>query len=195
MAMNEKFKKDEVWGHLGKNNKSHSKDREDGNASGEDDSQDEDENELAKIEVKAILQSCVFCFAEYNFCFKLLQAPCIWFDYTLFLQPVYNKDDFFDTISCNALGNDSQNGRTRFSEQMKLDTEVNWFSFLTLAKICGVLFKVFCLFDYADLWGLYKVPGRTRWSWSSTWWSFSWILLRKGVWIWLCWEGPGPGRA
>ncbi|KAI9389957.1 hypothetical protein POPTR_008G114900v4 [Populus trichocarpa] len=89
IAMNEKFKKDEVWGHLGKNNKSHSKDREDGNASGEDDSQDEDENELAKIEVK----------------------------------PVYNKDDFFDTISCNALGNDSQNGRTRFSEQMKLDTE------------------------------------------------------------------------
>ncbi|KAG6764144.1 hypothetical protein POTOM_031602 [Populus tomentosa] len=87
MAMNEKFKKDEVWGHLGKNNKSHSKDREDGNATGEDDSQDEDEDELAKIE------------------------------------PVYNKDDFFDTISCNTLGNDSQNGRTRFSEQMKLDTE------------------------------------------------------------------------
>nr|APR63808.1 protein decapping 5-like [Populus tomentosa] len=87
MAMNEKFKKDEVWGHLGKNNKSHLKDREDGNATGEDDSQDEDENELAKIE------------------------------------PVYNKDDFFDTISCNMLGNDSQNGRTRFSEQMKLDTE------------------------------------------------------------------------
>ncbi|KAJ6986475.1 LOW QUALITY PROTEIN: hypothetical protein NC653_019856 [Populus alba x Populus x berolinensis] len=96
MAMNEKFKKDEVWGHLGKNNKSHSKDREDGNATGEDDSQDEDENELAKIEVKAILQSCVFCFAEYNFCFKLRA-----FEYTLFLQPVYNKDDFFDTISCN----------------------------------------------------------------------------------------------
>ncbi|KAJ6768616.1 PROTEIN DECAPPING 5-LIKE [Salix koriyanagi] len=87
MAMNEKFKKDEVWGHLGKNNKSHSKDREDGNVSSEDDSQDEDEDGLAKIE------------------------------------PVYNKDDFFDTISCNAFDNESQNGRTRFSEQMKLDTE------------------------------------------------------------------------
>ncbi|CAK7326496.1 unnamed protein product [Dovyalis caffra] len=86
MAMNEKFKKDEVWGHLGKNNKSHLKDREDGNVSGEDDSQDEDEDEPAKVE------------------------------------PVYNKDDFFDTISCNAL-DQSQNGRTRFSEQMKLDTE------------------------------------------------------------------------
>ncbi|PNT16297.1 hypothetical protein POPTR_010G131400v4 [Populus trichocarpa] len=89
MAMNEKFKKDEVWGHLGKNNKSHSKDREDGDVSGEDDFQDEDEDELAKVEAK----------------------------------PVYNKDDFFDTISCNARDLESQNGRTRFSEQMKLDTE------------------------------------------------------------------------
>ncbi|KAJ6431922.1 hypothetical protein OIU84_019240 [Salix udensis] len=89
MAMNEKFKKDEVWGHLGKNNKSHSKDREDGDVNGEDDSLDEDEDELTKVEVK----------------------------------PVYNKDDFFDTISSNALDHESQNGRTRFSEQMKLDTE------------------------------------------------------------------------
>ncbi|KAB5538261.1 hypothetical protein DKX38_015794 [Salix brachista] len=89
MAMNEKFKKDEVWGHLGKNNKSHSKDREDGDVNGEDDYLDEDEDELTKVEVK----------------------------------PVYNKDDFFDTISSNALDHESQNGRTRFSEQMKLDTE------------------------------------------------------------------------
>ncbi|CAK7355734.1 unnamed protein product [Dovyalis caffra] len=41
ITVNEKFKKDEVWGHLDKNNKSHSKDREDGNVSGEDDSQTE----------------------------------------------------------------------------------------------------------------------------------------------------------
>ncbi|KAL0446930.1 UNVERIFIED_CONTAM: protein decapping 5 [Sesamum latifolium] len=89
-AMNEKFKKDEVWGHLGKSNKSQSKDKE-GNGSdiGEDDSQDEDVAELPKIGVK----------------------------------PVYNKDDFFDSLSCNALDNDPNNGRTRYSEQMKLDTE------------------------------------------------------------------------
>ncbi|KAL0408814.1 UNVERIFIED_CONTAM: protein decapping 5 [Sesamum radiatum] len=89
-AMNEKFKKDEVWGHLGKSNKSLSKEKE-GNGSdiGEDDSQDEDVAELPKIEVKA----------------------------------VYNKDDFFDSLSCNALDNDPNNGRTRYSEQMKLDTE------------------------------------------------------------------------
>ncbi|CAA3033598.1 Hypothetical predicted protein [Olea europaea subsp. europaea] len=85
-AMNEKFKKDEVWGHLGKSNKSQLKD-ENGNDSDEDDLQDEDDAELPKIE------------------------------------PVYNKDDFFDSLSCNALDNDPNHGRTRYSEQMKLDTE------------------------------------------------------------------------
>ncbi|CAI9775166.1 unnamed protein product [Fraxinus pennsylvanica] len=86
MAMNEKFKKDEVWGHLGKSNKSQSKD-ENGNVSDEDYMQDEDDAELPKIE------------------------------------PVYNKDDFFDSLSCNALDNGPNHGRTRYSEQMKLDTE------------------------------------------------------------------------
>ncbi|KAK3222631.1 hypothetical protein Dsin_009656 [Dipteronia sinensis] len=86
MAMNEKFKKDEVWGHLGKGNKSHSKDKESNEKiSDDDDSEDEDDSALSK--------------------------------------PVYNKDDFFDTISCNALDYESRNGRTRFSEQMKIDTE------------------------------------------------------------------------
>ncbi|XVF03472.1 hypothetical protein REPUB_Repub04eG0264100 [Reevesia pubescens] len=88
IAMNEKFKKDEVWGHLGKSSKSHFKDKE-GDASDEDGSEDEDDAQTSKTQVKT----------------------------------VYNKDDFFDTLSCNALDNDSQNGRPRFSEQMKLDTE------------------------------------------------------------------------
>ncbi|CAA3033608.1 Hypothetical predicted protein [Olea europaea subsp. europaea] len=87
MAMNEKFKKDEVWGHLGKSNKSQSKD-ENGNVSDEADMQDGDDAELPKIE------------------------------------PVYSKDDFFDSLSCNALDNGPNHGRTRYSEQMKLDTEV-----------------------------------------------------------------------
>ncbi|KAA3483559.1 protein decapping 5-like [Gossypium australe] len=88
MAMNEKFKKDEVWGHLGKSSKSNLKDKE-GDASDEDGYQDEDDAEPSMVQAKA----------------------------------VYNKDDFFDTLSCNALDNDTQNGRPRFSEQMKLDTQ------------------------------------------------------------------------
>ncbi|KAK9683251.1 hypothetical protein RND81_10G126500 [Saponaria officinalis] len=76
-AMNEKFKKDEVWGHLGK---SISK-TDDGL-----DLEDEDDVDVPAADKK----------------------------------PVYNKDDFFDTLSCNAL---DRNGRTRFSEQMKHDTE------------------------------------------------------------------------
>ncbi|KAL8531611.1 hypothetical protein ACS0TY_008272 [Phlomoides rotata] len=87
MAMNEKFKKDEVWGHLGKSNK---KDK-DGNESGSDEHelQDEEDAEVPKVEATS----------------------------------VYNKDDFFDSLSCNALDNGQNNGRTRYSEQMKLDTE------------------------------------------------------------------------
>ncbi|KAL6570997.1 hypothetical protein OROGR_000547 [Orobanche gracilis] len=90
MAMNEKFNKDEVWGHLGRSNRSQSKDRE-GNRSVSDEeySQDDDDAELPKIDVK----------------------------------PVYNKDDFFDSLSCNSLDNNLNHGRTRYSEQMKLDTE------------------------------------------------------------------------
>ncbi|KAK8309637.1 hypothetical protein V6Z12_D02G136300 [Gossypium hirsutum] len=69
MEMNEKFKKEEVWGHLGKSSKSNSKDKE-GDASDKDGYQDEDDAETSK--------------------------------------PVYNKDDFFDTLSCNALDKDTK---------------------------------------------------------------------------------------
>ncbi|KAI3516782.1 hypothetical protein L1887_15809 [Cichorium endivia] len=88
-AMNEKFNKDEIWGTLGKVNKSKENDE---NVIDEDEYEDENENEnetaadLPKLDVKG----------------------------------VYSKDDFFDTLSCNSQSN---NGRTRFSEQMKLDTE------------------------------------------------------------------------
>ena len=42
----------------------------------------------------------------------------------LVLQPVYVKDDFFDSLSCDALDRGSRNGRTKFSEQLRKDSEV-----------------------------------------------------------------------
>ena len=51
--MNEKFNKDEVWGHLGKSNKSHSKEKDgEENVSDEDGIHDEDYGEVPKIEIK-----------------------------------------------------------------------------------------------------------------------------------------------
>ncbi|ONK66262.1 uncharacterized protein A4U43_C06F5890 [Asparagus officinalis] len=89
MAMNEKFNKDEVWGHLGKS-KSMLHDREGGeNGDESDDNLEDDDVETHQSEMK----------------------------------PVYVKDDFFDTLSSSTLDRNSQGGRRKFSEQLKLDTE------------------------------------------------------------------------
>lgn len=80
MAMNEKFKKDEVWGDLGKSNIS----QDNG-----DKNEDEDDIGSSKLGMK----------------------------------PVYVKDDFFDSISCNAIDYAQGNARSRFSECRKIDTE------------------------------------------------------------------------
>ncbi|XWS75420.1 hypothetical protein CRYUN_Cryun01aG0086500 [Craigia yunnanensis] len=79
-AMNEKFNKDEVWGHLGKSSRA----QEDA-----DDLQNEDSVGSSNVESK----------------------------------PVYVKDDFFDSLSCDSLDGGSRNGRARYSEQMRRDTE------------------------------------------------------------------------
>ncbi|KAF0888696.1 hypothetical protein E2562_016492, partial [Oryza meyeriana var. granulata] len=84
MAMNEKFNKDEVWGHLGK-----SKGQLNDDLNEYEDDVLEDDNSPGKPEVK----------------------------------PVYVKDDFFDSLSCNTIDNGGGNGRIKFSEQRKIDTE------------------------------------------------------------------------
>ncbi|KAK1605986.1 hypothetical protein QYE76_029659 [Lolium multiflorum] len=85
MAMNEKFNKDEVWGHLGKSNGQFSDDPNEY----EDNGLEDDVVSPGKPEVK----------------------------------PLYVKDDFFDSLSSNTIDNGARNGRIKFSEQRKIDTE------------------------------------------------------------------------
>jgi protein LSM14 len=40
------------------------------------------------------------------------------------MQPVYVKDDFFDSLSSGTFGRGGPNGRGRFSERRRMDTEV-----------------------------------------------------------------------
>eukprot|EP01018_Ginkgo_biloba_P004787 Gb_21002 [translate_table: standard] len=88
--MNEKFKKEEVWGELGKVDKdADSEDLADGTA-------EDSESELFSSKTSVDLPG----------------------------KPTYVKDDFFDTLSCDAL--DREGGRVdhmKFSEQRKVDTE------------------------------------------------------------------------
>lgn len=86
MAMNEKFKKDEVWGHLGKSNKSHSNEKEgDGQISDGDDSQDEDDAGVPKVEIKVDVAIMSHCHAIFYFC---QEEACI----LLSISPVFNSD-------------------------------------------------------------------------------------------------------
>jgi protein LSM14 len=40
------------------------------------------------------------------------------------MQPVYVKDDFFDSLSSRTFGRGGSNGRGRFSERRRMDTGV-----------------------------------------------------------------------
>ncbi|KAK3160133.1 hypothetical protein QOZ80_1BG0055600 [Eleusine coracana subsp. coracana] len=87
-AMNEKFNKDEVWGHLGKKSQSRDRDGELGNDVFDEDLEVE---ETGNPELDA--------------------------------KPVYVKDDFFDSLSSGTFGRGGPNGRGRFSERRRVDTE------------------------------------------------------------------------
>ncbi|XP_024994429.1 protein decapping 5 isoform X2 [Cynara cardunculus var. scolymus] len=58
-AMNEKFNKDEVWGSLGKSNRSGSKEK-DGNATDEDELEEENDHNLPKVDAKVGVMKTVF---------------------------------------------------------------------------------------------------------------------------------------
>ncbi|CAL5440909.1 unnamed protein product [Camellia sinensis] len=88
-AMNEKFKKDEVWGYLGGTKQ---------------------RDETEGFEDNAVAQNLGHE-GGYGLAPKI--DP----------KPAYNKDEFFDTISCNSLARGARNGQNRFSERMKQDTE------------------------------------------------------------------------
>lgn len=84
--MNEKFKKDEVWGHLGKTKElSHYMEGDGKEHEAEDNEEHDAESQM--------------------------------------LKPVYVKDEFFDTLSCNALDHANRGGRIKLSEQLKIDIE------------------------------------------------------------------------
>lgn len=93
IAMNEKFNKDEVWGQLGK-------------GESKDNLEDREEREIANenTEERSLGQSSIS--------FQVSSR-----------KPTYTKDDFFDSISCDALDRGGRSERTKFSEQRKIDTQ------------------------------------------------------------------------
>lgn len=113
-AMNEKFNKDEVWGDIGKSRR----DQEDVNEPEEEKDVGSTKPESSVLPLHLFLQ---FEMNRYISCLLMDSPPSCFF---LFPQPVYVKDDFFDSLSNNAQRRDSQNGRFNFSHQRKLDTEV-----------------------------------------------------------------------
>ncbi|XP_027085479.1 protein decapping 5 isoform X1 [Coffea arabica] len=89
-AMNEKFKKDEVWGYLGK-----AKHRDN---------------------MESLHDDTIVCQTSGDQEGDGLATEAD-------SKPAYNKDDFFDSISCNTTSRRGRNGQNRFSDRMKLDTE------------------------------------------------------------------------
>ncbi|PSR96567.1 Protein decapping like [Actinidia chinensis var. chinensis] len=118
-AMNEKFNKAKIWGHLGKTNKSRlqvKKGYEKANDANDVEDDDLDKDGLPKFDAKVRLLANDANDVEED---DLDEAGLPKFD----LKPVYVKSDFFDSISCNSLNRGSGRGRAKLSEQRKIDTE------------------------------------------------------------------------
>lgn len=138
-AMNEKFKKDEVWGYLGKANQNENTDGMQSATSGQKIGDDR--------------------------------------------QPAYNKDDFFDTISCHSVGRGTRDGQNRSSERVKLDSEVSICCISRRSIHGNVLVNAYIsLFHSTDIWLFPKKKSVWLW-WTARWiWSASWpVQLGKRI--------------
>lgn len=113
--MNEKFKKDEVWGYLGKEKQKDETERVDDSGTGQS---LDDKESCTKV------GTWLFYTGWFGSPVEFLSLYLSFL--VCFMQPAYNKDEFFDTISCNSLNRGGRNGH-RFSERMKMDSEVRRF--------------------------------------------------------------------
>eukprot|EP00245_Coleochaete_scutata_P012153 TRINITY_DN4678_c0_g1_i3.p1 TRINITY_DN4678_c0_g1~~TRINITY_DN4678_c0_g1_i3.p1 ORF type:complete len:566 (-),score=102.88 TRINITY_DN4678_c0_g1_i3:835-2532(-) len=101
-AMNEKFKKEEVWGELGGGPTKAEEKEDEASVTGEtEEERNADENADGSLSATSG------------------EAPA----QAKKSSPVYDKDDFFDTISCDSLDREHGGQRSRFSEQRKVDIE------------------------------------------------------------------------
>ncbi|GFZ12204.1 decapping 5 [Actinidia rufa] len=115
-AMNEKFNKAKIWGHLGKTNKNRLQDKKGYEKANDVEEDDVDEDGLPKFYAKVRLLTNDANDVEED---DVDEDELPKFD----PKPVYVKDDFFDSISCNSLNRGSGRGRAKLSEQRKIDIE------------------------------------------------------------------------
>eukprot|EP00244_Chara_vulgaris_P003528 TRINITY_DN1651_c0_g2_i1.p1 TRINITY_DN1651_c0_g2~~TRINITY_DN1651_c0_g2_i1.p1 ORF type:complete len:479 (+),score=90.16 TRINITY_DN1651_c0_g2_i1:139-1437(+) len=116
IAMNERFKKEEVWGELGANLRVDDKDKSsDSNAEAAEGSG----SEGAAAATATGNGSSQTGNGTGNATANGSARPPV-----ELLKKSYDKDEFFDSISCDALDRESgSHNRPRFSEQRKIDTE------------------------------------------------------------------------
>lgn len=96
----------------------------------------------------------------------------------IIMQPVYVKDDFFDSLSSGTFGRGGPNGRGRPSERRRVDTEV-----LDQNHLSSRVFHCCCFahcYWCADVWRISEAQAALPWwrprlPWR---WAFPWFILR-----------------
>lgn len=192
--MNEKFKKDEVWGYLGGGRQRDKAEGMEDNAVNQNLGHEGRYGSAPNLDPNVGLGN--FCWSDTLYLFLFLKHK----DYSLELsviwkhvllayitpvlkailcffsvQPAYKKDEFFDTISCNSLARGPRNDQNRFSGRMKHDTEVSWLLlqiYFCMSHKVWFLVENWFTFPPADFW---QCPPETSsgirrlWSWWTGW--------------------------